>query len=89
VIEKSRVFVEAVRDIAPGEELAYDYGYQRDGTETPDEEFRVYGCRCGSPKCRGTILAPLSRAQLRQRAAAARARHHPPHAHARTAAKGA
>jgi hypothetical protein len=89
VIEQSRVFIEAVRDIAGGEELTYDYGYQRDGTETPDEEFRLYGCRCGSPKCRGTILAPLSRAQLKKRAAAAKARHHPPHAHARTAKKEA
>jgi len=89
VIEQSRVFVEAIRDIAVGDELSYDYGYERDGTETPDEEFRVYGCRCGSPACRGTILAPLSKAQLKKRAAAARARHHPPHAHARTATKEA
>ena len=87
VIEKARVFIEAIRDIEAGEELSYDYGYARDGTETPDEEFRLYGCRCGSLKCRGTILAPLSNAQLRKRAAATKARHHPPHAHARTARK--
>ena len=87
LIEESRVFIEAIGDIAPGEELAYDYGYARDGTETPDEEFRLYGCRCGSANCRGTILAPLSKAQLRKRAMAAKKRHHPPHAHARTARK--
>ena len=87
VIEQSRVFIDAVRDIASGEELSYDYGYLRDGTETPDDEFRVYGCRCGSARCRGTILAPLSRAQLKKRAEATKARHHPPHVHARTAKK--
>jgi len=89
IIEQARVFVEAIRDIARGEELSYDYGYPRDGTETPDEEFRLYGCRCGSPRCRGTILAPLSKAQLKKRAEAAKARHRPPHAHARTATKEA
>ncbi len=88
-IEQSRVFIEAIRDVAAGEELVYDYGYGRDGTETADEEFRLYACRCGSPKCRGTILAPLSKAARKKRAAAAKARHHPPHVHARTAKKGA
>lgn len=57
VIEKSRVFIYSKRPIKAGEELAYDYGYERDGTETPEDEAR-YVCRCGSRKCRGTILAP-------------------------------
>jgi SET domain-containing protein len=57
VDEKSRIYIEAIRDIAPGEELTYDYAYERDGTE--DEEWeKVYMCRCGAPTCRGTILAP-------------------------------
>lgn len=84
VIEKARVFVEAIRDIRPSEELVYDYAYTRDGSETPDDEFRVYGCKCGSPKCRGTILAPLTKAQLKKRAEAARKRHHHKHSAART-----
>lgn len=84
IIDRSRVFIEAIRAISPGEELLYDYGYMRDGTETADEEFRVYACRCGSAGCRGTILAPLSKAELRRRAEAAAKRHHPPHVHART-----
>ena len=83
VIEHSRVFIEAIRRIHPGEELTYDYAYLRDGTETEEEETGKYACRCGSPKCRGTILAPLSRTALARRAAAARRRHRPPHAHAR------
>lgn len=55
--ERKRIYIEAIRDIAPGEELVYDYAYERDGTE--DEEWeRLYLCKCGAPNCRGTILAP-------------------------------
>jgi SET domain-containing protein len=57
VDERKRIYIEAIRDIAPGEELTYDYAYERDGTE--DEEWeRLYVCKCGAPTCRGTILAP-------------------------------
>jgi SET domain-containing protein len=84
VIERARVFIDAIRSIRPGEELTYDYAYTRDGTETEEEETGLYGCRCGSRNCRGTILAPLSSAELKRRAAAAKKRHHPPHAVART-----
>ena len=55
--ERKHIYIEAIRDIAVGEELTYDYAYERDGTE--DEEWeRVYMCKCGAPTCRGTILAP-------------------------------
>lgn len=57
VIEGSRVFIYARQRIAKGEELFYDYGYERDGTETPEDERR-YACHCGAKRCRGTILAP-------------------------------
>jgi uncharacterized protein len=53
---KSRIFIEAIRTIRPGEELTYDYAYERDDE---DEDWeKIYVCRCGSEKCRGTILAP-------------------------------
>ena len=55
--EKKRIYIEAIRNIAPGEELTYDYAYERDGTEDEDWE-RIYICKCGAPTCRGTILAP-------------------------------
>ena len=84
IIERARVFIDAVRAIPKGEELSYDYGYTRDGTETEEDERGLYGCRCGTRKCRGTILAPLSAAELKRRAAAAKKRHHPPHVAART-----
>lgn len=56
-IEEDRIFIYALRDIAADEELCYDYAYER--TEGMDEESEsLYVCRCGSKKCRGTILAP-------------------------------
>jgi len=58
--ERKRIYIEAIRTIAPGEELVYDYGYERDGTEDEDWE-RLYMCKCGAPTCRGTILAPLKK----------------------------
>ncbi|MCG3114872.1 MAG: SET domain-containing protein-lysine N-methyltransferase [Candidatus Manganitrophus sp. SA1] len=57
VVEEGRVFIDAIRDIAAGEELFFDYAYERDEEEDPDAEKR-YACRCGTPHCRKTILAP-------------------------------
>jgi SET domain-containing protein len=84
VIEGGRVFIDAAEPIKAGAELTYDYAYTRDGSETEEEETGLYGCRCGAKSCRGTILAPLSQAEVRRRAAAAKRRHHRAHAHART-----
>lgn len=55
--ERKRIYIEAIRDIAAGEELTYDYAYERDGTEDEENE-RLYVCKCGAATCRGTILAP-------------------------------
>ena len=56
VIEKKRVYIEALRTISEGEELTYDYNLTRDGKEGPEEEKR-YACHCGTKTCRGTMLA--------------------------------
>jgi SET domain-containing protein len=57
VIDKKRIYIEALRTIRPGEELFYDYQYERTD-ETTAEDEKLYVCRCGTPSCRGTILAP-------------------------------
>lgn len=57
VIEGKRIFIYALRTIRPGEEIAYDYQYERTADHTEEDE-KFYKCLCGSPKCRGSILAP-------------------------------
>ncbi len=52
-----KVFIFAKRDIAPGEELFYDYGLVIDERYTPKLK-KQFECRCGTPRCRGTMLAP-------------------------------
>ena len=55
-----RVFVRALRDLKPGDELFYDYGLVIDARLTPKLK-KQYECRCGSRRCRGTMLAPKRR----------------------------
>ena len=56
VIDDARIWIETIRDIEPGEELAYDYAYVLKERHSPAAKRR-YPCSCGSAKCRGTILA--------------------------------
>jgi hypothetical protein len=60
VIENRRVYIEAVRAIEPGEELTYDYQIQREPDDPPDVDA-VFACRCGSERCRGSMLWPPRR----------------------------
>lgn len=57
VIDDGRIWIEALRDIEPGEELAYDYAYQLKERHTPARK-KLYPCNCGAAKCRGSILKP-------------------------------
>ncbi|MDQ2779284.1 MAG: SET domain-containing protein-lysine N-methyltransferase [Pseudomonadota bacterium] len=53
----SRVFIKALRDVFPGEELFFDYGLVIDARQTAKLKAE-YACRCGSALCRHTMLAP-------------------------------
>ncbi len=60
----NRVFLEALRDIAVGEELFFDYGLVIDARMT-EKLKKEYACWCGTPSCRGTMLAPKRRSRAR------------------------
>lgn len=55
-----RVFLKALRDIAVGEELFFDYGLVIDARLTPKLK-KEYACWCGADTCRGTMLATKRR----------------------------
>ena len=57
VIQGKRVFIEAIKTIQPGEELAYDYQITRDPSDPPNVD-QIYACRCGAEDCRGTMVEP-------------------------------
>ena len=52
-----RIFIKALRTLKPGEELFYDYGLIIDDRYTPKVK-KQFECRCGTRRCRGTMLAP-------------------------------
>jgi len=49
-LEDGHIWIIAQRDIQPGEEITFNYGYDL-------EDYREYPCRCGSPHCVGYIVA--------------------------------
>jgi SET domain-containing protein len=55
VVEDMRIWIETIRDVQPGEELAYDYAYELEERHTPAAKRR-YPCSCGATNCRKTIL---------------------------------
>jgi len=55
--QDGRVFIKALRNIAAGEELNYDYGLIIDEEYTP-ELLAEFPCWCGAETCRGTLLSP-------------------------------
>jgi len=62
--EDGRVYIHALRDIEQGEELNYNYALIYDERHTPALK-RLFACRCGTPGCSGTMLAPKRRSARR------------------------
>ena len=55
--QKDKIFIQAIRDIAEGEELTYTSGIVLAEPHTARLKKR-WACHCGSPRCTGTMLQP-------------------------------
>ncbi|MGH8017041.1 MAG: SET domain-containing protein [Opitutaceae bacterium] len=60
---RGHIWIVARKNIAEGEELAYDYGYDF-------EQWQDHPCRCGTDNCIGYIIATEHRPKLRRLLAA-------------------
>lgn len=61
-----KVFIEAIRGIAPGEELSYNYGITLAEKHTKELK-KIWECRCGAGNCTGTMLQPKSDKKSKQK----------------------
>ena len=59
VLRGGQVWILALRDLRPGEELTFDYGYDI-------EDYRDHPCRCGASGCCGYVVAEPLRDQVRE-----------------------
>lgn len=57
-----RMFIRAIRDIRPGEELSYDYWIEAGERITKAVKAR-WPCFCGAKNCRGTVLVPTPKSR--------------------------
>lgn len=55
-----RIWIVAVRDIAPGEELSFNYGYDL-------QDYEEHPCCCGTPQCLGFMVAEEHFEDVRRR----------------------
>ncbi len=60
---RGKMWVIALRDIAPGEELTYDYNLYDGEDDAP--------CRCGSKRCRGSLYSASHLRKLKKKRAKA------------------
>lgn len=57
---ESHIYIDAVRDIVPGEEITFNYGFDL-------ADYQEHPCRCGKPDCVGYIVAEEFFPELRKR----------------------
>ena len=60
--EEGRVYIHALHPIEAGQELNYNYALIYDERHTPALK-KLFECRCGTPGCTGTMLAPKKRSR--------------------------
>lgn len=65
IIEREHIWIYALKNIQPGVELAYDYGYERTGGKAME---KFYVCYCGAAKCRGSIMKPAKKRKKKKAA---------------------
>jgi hypothetical protein len=58
-LDHGRIWIIATHDIAPGEEITFDYGF-------PFRDWAANPCRCGTAGCVGSIVAESQRWRLRR-----------------------
>lgn len=58
-IKRGRIWVVAIKDIAEGEEICYDYNFDVD-------DYKDHPCRCGAASCRGYIISEESHKRLKK-----------------------
>ena len=56
---RGHIWIVAFRDLAPGEELTYDYSFDY-------TEWRDHPCRCGAKECAGYIVGKAQRWRVRR-----------------------
>ena len=64
--EDGNVFIYALQEIEKGEELNYNYALIYEERHTAAVK-KLFECRCGSPSCTGTMLAPKKRAAKKKK----------------------
>ena len=64
--QDKRIYVRAIRDIRPSEELFYDYAIEAGERLTEAVKARR-PCCCGAKKCRGTVLVPTPKPKKKKR----------------------
>lgn len=60
VVDDGRIWIETIRKVRTGEELAYDYALILEQRHTMAAK-RMYSCNCGTRSCRGTLLTSKKR----------------------------
>lgn len=58
-VVRGHIWISALRDLQPGEELTYDYSFDYDA-------WRDHPCRCGAPECPGYIVTKSQRWRVRR-----------------------